>query len=95
MNTHTPNLHAERIQGGVHESRPHDSAHKHVAGTAVYIDDMPEPRGTLHGALGLATVAYGRILSLDLGAVRTTQAWWTCSRSRISPARRTFPPPPA
>ena len=32
----------------VHRSLRHDSALKHVAGEAVYIDDMPEPPGTLH-----------------------------------------------
>ena len=37
---------------------------------AVYIDDMPEPAGTLHGCLGLSTVAHGTITSIDLSAVR-------------------------
>ena len=40
------------------------------SGQAVYIDDMPEPAGTLHGCLGLATVAHGAITSIDLSAVR-------------------------
>ena len=29
----------------------HDSAAKHVAGEALYIDDMPEPPGTLHARI--------------------------------------------
>ena len=33
-------------------SRPHESAHLHVAGEAAYIDDLPELAGTLHCALG-------------------------------------------
>ncbi len=45
----------------VHQSRRHDSALKHVAGEAVYIDDMPVPPGTLHGALVLSPVAHGRL----------------------------------
>ena len=45
MTTHTPNLKAEKIAGGVATDQRHDSAHKHVTGTAVYIDDMPEPAG--------------------------------------------------
>ena len=39
----------------------HDSAHKHVTGDAVYIDDMPEPAGTLHIGIGLSSVAHGKI----------------------------------
>jgi xanthine dehydrogenase large subunit len=66
---HAPNLKAERISGGVATDRKHDSAHKHVTGQAVYIDDMPEPAGLLHGCLGLGTVAHGRIVSMNLDAV--------------------------
>ncbi len=32
----------------LHERMPHDSAIKHVAGRADYIDDLTEPEGTLH-----------------------------------------------
>ncbi len=67
---HAPNLKASTILGAVHTDQRHDSAHKHVTGEAVYIDDMPEPAGTLHGCLGLSTVAHGTILSMDLSAVR-------------------------
>ena len=70
MNKHSPDLTAEKISGGVHQSPRHDSAHKHVAGTAVYIDDITEPAGTLHAGLGLSTVAHGTVKSLDLSAVR-------------------------
>ena len=64
-------LKATRIKGGVHTPERHDSAHKHVSGTAIYIDDMPEPAGTLHAGLGLASVAHGIIKSMDLSAVRS------------------------
>ncbi|WID95973.1 xanthine dehydrogenase molybdopterin binding subunit [Bosea vestrisii] len=47
----------------------HDSAEKHVAGEALYIDDIAEPAGLAHAYLGLATIAHGRLLSLDLSAV--------------------------
>ncbi len=57
------------IIGPMHGRLPHDSAHKHVAGTADYIDDMPEPVGTLHGALGLTDRAHAEILEMDLSAV--------------------------
>ena len=43
-------------------SRPHESAHLHVAGAATYIDDLPELAGTLHAALGLSPVAHGRLV---------------------------------
>ncbi|MDX8444534.1 xanthine dehydrogenase molybdopterin binding subunit [Mesorhizobium captivum] len=72
MNKHaTPNLKAERIVGGVATEQRHDSAHKHVSGAAVYIDDMPEPAGTLHIGLGLSKVAHGTLKSVDLSAVRS------------------------
>ncbi|MBD8890833.1 xanthine dehydrogenase molybdopterin binding subunit [Roseibium litorale] len=49
----------------------HDSAVKHVSGTATYIDDISEPVGTLHLAPGWArNVVRGRIRSLDLEPVR-------------------------
>lgn len=51
-------------------SRPHESAHLHVAGEATYIDDIPEIAGTLHCALGLSPVASGRVTALSLDAIR-------------------------
>jgi xanthine dehydrogenase large subunit len=48
---------------------PHESAVLHVRGTAAYTDDLPEPRGTLHAALGVSPVAHGRLRQLDLAAV--------------------------
>ena len=72
MNKHAvPDIKASTIAGGVATEQRHDSAHKHVTGTAVYIDDMPEPAGLLHGCLGLSTVTHGRIRRMDLWAVRS------------------------
>ncbi len=51
-------------------SRPHESAHLHVAGAAPYTDDLPELAGTLHAALGLSPVAHGVIESIDLDLIR-------------------------
>ncbi|MBN9346734.1 MAG: xanthine dehydrogenase molybdopterin binding subunit [Devosia sp.] len=56
--------------GRLHESTPHDSAAKQVAGRAEYVDDITEPEGTLHAYLGLSTKAHAEIASLDLDAVR-------------------------
>ncbi|MGH6893932.1 MAG: molybdopterin cofactor-binding domain-containing protein, partial [Dongiaceae bacterium] len=61
---------ATAIRGGVRNAIAHDSAAKHVAGTAIYIDDMPEPAGTLHAAPGLSASAHARIKSIDLAKVR-------------------------
>ncbi|HHY01715.1 MAG TPA: xanthine dehydrogenase molybdopterin binding subunit, partial [Paracoccus sp.] len=49
---------------------PHESARRHVTGTADYTDDLVLPQGALHAYLGLSTVAHGRILSMELSAVR-------------------------
>jgi xanthine dehydrogenase large subunit len=54
------------VKGGVHTSQRHDSALKHVTGQALYIDDMPEPRGTLHAALVLSPVAHGRLKKVEV-----------------------------
>ncbi|EJW13481.1 Xanthine dehydrogenase, molybdenum binding subunit [Rhodovulum sp. PH10] len=54
----------------VRQPLPHDSARLHVQGAAPYIDDLPEPRGTLHLAVGRAAVARGTIVTLDLSAVK-------------------------
>ncbi len=54
----------------VHRSLPHDSATKHVQGAAPYVDDLREPEGTLHVALGMSPAARGRLLALDLEGVR-------------------------
>jgi xanthine dehydrogenase large subunit len=48
----------------------HDSAVRHVAGSAAYVDDLPAPAGTLHVAVGGAPSARGVIADLDLDAVR-------------------------
>jgi len=49
----------------------HDSAALHVAGEAHYVDDLPEPRDTLHAALGVSPVAHGTITGVDLAPVRS------------------------
>lgn len=54
----------------LHHDTPQDSAHLHVTGTASYVDDIAEPAGCLHAALGLAPTARGPITALDLSAVR-------------------------
>lgn len=43
----------------------HESARAQVAGTATYVDDIPEVKGTLHAAPILSNVARGRLLGID------------------------------
>ena len=54
----------------VHKPLPHDSARLHVQGAATYVDDIGEPAGTLHIAIGMANKASGKLKSLGLEAVR-------------------------
>ncbi|MEO7233394.1 MAG: molybdopterin cofactor-binding domain-containing protein, partial [Polaromonas sp.] len=49
-------------------SRFHESARAQVAGTATYVDDMPEIKGTLYAAPILSTVAHGRLLGVESSA---------------------------
>jgi len=56
--------------GAVGRDHVHESAHLHVAGTATYVDDLPELAGTLHAALGLSPVAHGRLKGIRLEALR-------------------------
>ncbi|MBW9115239.1 xanthine dehydrogenase molybdopterin binding subunit [Rhizobium cauense] len=60
------------INGAMHDAQRHDSAHKHVTGSAAYIDDLPEPVDLLHGALGLSDRAHAEIVSMDLSEVEAT-----------------------
>ena len=52
------------------QALPHDSAERHVSGRALYIDDLPEPEGILHIAVGGSPVARGKLVSLDVSDVR-------------------------
>ena len=61
---------APAIEGGVRAARVHDSAVKHVSGTAIYTDDIPEPPGTLQVYLARSERAHARVVSMDLAAVR-------------------------
>ena len=60
----------ERASSGMGAAVAHESAALHVAGEAAYIDDLPEWTGTLHAALGLAPVASGRLVAIDVEGLR-------------------------
>ena len=57
----------------VSEPLPHDAAPLHVTGAARYVDDIPTSKGTLHLAFGLCSIAKGRIISMDLSAVKASE----------------------
>ena len=65
-----PQVPLETETAVVHKPLPHDSARLHVSGAATYIDDIREPAGTLHIAIGMADKAAGTLRGLDLSAVR-------------------------
>ncbi len=48
----------------------HDSSRLHVCGEAIYTDDIIEPQGLLHLAVGMSARAHARIRKIDLSAVR-------------------------
>ncbi|MCB1448912.1 MAG: xanthine dehydrogenase molybdopterin binding subunit [Nitratireductor sp.] len=68
MNVKPQQLKADTMAVG--KALAHDSAERHVQGTAPYIDDLREPEGLLHVAPGLSPAARGILRSLDLSAVR-------------------------
>jgi xanthine dehydrogenase large subunit len=82
----------------VHKALQHDSGAKHVQGSAEYIDDMLEPVGTLHIALGGSPVARGAIRHVDLadvlsmpGVVTVITAAHIPGKNDISPAHADEP----
>ncbi len=70
MSTVTDAEHRRPVAGAPGTPHAHDSAHLHVSGRAHYTDDLPEPRGLLHAAIGVSGKAHARIRSMNLDAVR-------------------------
>lgn len=54
----------------VGKDQHHESAHLHVRGEARYIDDLPEPKGTLYAAVGMSSQAHAYLKKIDLTRVR-------------------------
>ncbi|NBW06320.1 MAG: xanthine dehydrogenase molybdopterin binding subunit, partial [Alphaproteobacteria bacterium] len=57
------------IAGDIRTSLRHDSAHKHVAGTAIYVDDIATPENTLVVLIAQSPHAHAKITAMDLSAV--------------------------
>ncbi|WP_419831974.1 xanthine dehydrogenase molybdopterin binding subunit [Endozoicomonas atrinae] len=62
--------HALHMSGN--RSAKHDSAHLHVTGKALYIDDRPEMANQLHAGFGLSTEAHAEIVSINFDEVWNT-----------------------
>jgi xanthine dehydrogenase large subunit len=62
---------ARSIAGALGKAIPHESGHLHVSGKALYTDDIVEPQGLLHLAVGLSSKPHARIVSMDLDGVRS------------------------
>ena len=51
----------------------HESAEKHVSGSALYVDDINAPENMLYGYVGLSEIARGTIRKIDLTHVRSAE----------------------
>jgi xanthine dehydrogenase large subunit len=54
-------------------SKKHESAIRQVSGSARYVDDIPEPANILHAAIGISPCTSGKIVSLDLSEVKSSE----------------------
>jgi xanthine dehydrogenase large subunit len=78
--------------GGAGAAIPHDSAHLHVSGEALYTDDIAEVRGTLHAAIGLSERAHARIKSIDLTKVRSAPGVVAVLTAKDVPGKNDYGP---
>jgi len=78
--------------GGAGAAIPHDSAHLHVSGEALYTDDIAEVRGTLHAAIGLSERAHARIKLIDLTKVRSAAGVVAVLTAKDVPGKNDYGP---
>jgi len=76
----------------INEERPHDSASKHVSGYAIYTDDIKEPYGTLHGAIGWSKKAHAIIKKIDLSEVWKSEGVISVAEHNDIPGRNDVGP---
>jgi xanthine dehydrogenase large subunit len=89
---HEARILADSLEGEVNRPIAHDSAVKHVAGAAAYVDDVVEPVGTLHVVPGGASIAAGTIVSIDLSAVRSAKGVVAVLTARNVPGKNDVSP---
>jgi xanthine dehydrogenase large subunit len=54
----------------LHRSLLHESGYRHASGEAIYVDDIPPPKGMLVGHLIASPVARGKIVRFDVEAAK-------------------------
>jgi xanthine dehydrogenase large subunit len=59
------------LQHQIGRSLAHDSAHKHVSGEAIYVDDQPLFQTHYFACVGGSQIAHGKVVSIDLDAVKS------------------------
>jgi len=62
-------MHKMKKDNFINDKRPHESGIKHVSGRAYYTDDIAEPPGTLHGAIGWSKKSHAIIKKINLDEV--------------------------
>ena len=67
--THSKHNFGPSFRHSIGKKIPHDSAEIHVSGEARYVDDINLPQDSLHVAIGVSSIAYGQITSIDLSDV--------------------------
>src|SRR5216684_4365673 len=78
----------------VHRSLFHDSAREHVTGRAVYVDDIPEPRGLLYAALVTSPVAHGQLRGIDTSLAKASAGVHAVITAADIPGRNDVAPLP-
>ena len=76
----------------IQEKRPHESATKHVSGYAIYTDDIPEPEGTLYGAIGWSKKSHAIIKKIDLDQVMKSEGVIAVITNKDIPGRNDVGP---
>lgn len=67
---HPPHPLHPRPKSPLHQPAIHESGYRHTTGEAIYVDDIPPPRGMLHGLIFTSPVARGRIARLEVDDAR-------------------------
>ena len=80
------------VVGAVGTSIPHDSSELHVTGNAIYTDDIVEPQGLLHVAVGLSSRPHAKISNIDLTAVRAASGVIDVMTAEDIPGENNFGP---
>ena len=76
----------------INEQRPHESGAKHVSGYAYYTDDIPEPPGTLYGAIGWSRKAHAIIKKINLEQVLKSEGVVSVVTAKDIPGRNDVGP---